>query len=170
MRYVLPDGLFGPGAPVAIRGQHGWHLLSAVPGEPWHETLVISDRAGLERATVARVRLPAGIVHHITRAGQTLVLITREAGLLHSRIVLRFTDEGEARVSGDPAGGEYRIARGGTTLAEISRRGLGCADRLAVDVAANQNEALLVAACIAVEDIARDAARSGLRGWLGRAA
>ncbi|MEN9937661.1 MAG: hypothetical protein RLZZ387_4240 [Chloroflexota bacterium] len=171
MRYVLRDGLFGPGDPYEIPNEHGWRALVAAPGQPWRESLMIRDRAGIERATLTLRRYPSGAAYELMRRGRPLALVTREAGLLSSTVVLCLEEEGgEARVCGDLAASEYRIAMGDAVLAEVSRRWHTREGLYGVEVADGQRDALLLAACVAVDALARRAAKAGLRGWLRRAA
>lgn len=170
MFYELRNGLFGPGVPFAIANQHGWRLFSAVPSTPWHEELVITDRAGIERATLTRRQLPSGTTYFISRSESTLALVTREPRLLRSRIIVHFVDCAEGHVRGDAAAYEYCVVQGSDTLVRVSNHGSPRADAVGVEIGDEHNAALVLATCIAIDDLAQATRSARLRNWLRRAA
>jgi uncharacterized protein YxjI len=168
-RYRLRRGLFGPGPAYDIANQHGWALLVAQPGDPWRDSLVIKDRAGIERATLTRWRLPAGTIYSVTRGVTNVAVISYERGLLLKEVAIRLSGGGEARCVGDLLGA-FQIVRGGQALAHVD---MGRPSRdggdYEVTVEPGQSDPLLLAACVAVEALVRRRAGGRLRALLSRA-
>jgi uncharacterized protein YxjI len=122
--------------------------------------LVLRDPAGREVAQIQRKLVAMRPTYQISIAG-------REATEVRKRLFTPFGDRftidvpgpDDLAMTGDLLDHEFTIRRGDQTVATVSKRWFSARDTYAVEVAAGQNDLLILASVLAL-DLAEDQERS----------
>ena len=121
------------------------------------ETFVMEDMAGREVATIREKKLAIRDSMNILRDGRTVATVRKA---LFSPFGDRFGVDVEGgddlKVKGDLLGHDYRIERGGRTVAEVSKRWFALSDTYGIDVAQGEDDALILAVAVALDEMAHD--------------
>jgi uncharacterized protein YxjI len=160
MRYVIRERFFRLGEDSDITDDQGrpvYHVDGQVL--TLHNTLIVRDMAGNEVAKVERQLIALRPTYHISRPGAAPATVRKH---LISPFVDRFTIDlpgtHDLSVTGSLLEHEYTIARDGQTVAVVSKRWLSLTETYGVDVAAGQDDVLILAATLAL-DLAQDRER-----------
>ena len=74
---------------------------------------------------------------------------------IRDRYVIHLADGGELNAKGNIVEHEYKIERDGNKVAEISKRWFRVRDTYGIEVAAGENDALILAAAICIDEMSR---------------
>ncbi len=169
MRYVIRERLFHFGEDSDITDEQGRPVLR-VDGKVWtlHNTLILRDLAGAEVAKVQRQLIALRPTYRITRQGEELAAVRKQ---LISPFVDRFTIDvpgpHDLHVTGSLFEHEYTLARDGRTVAAVSKRLISLTNTYGVDIAAGEDDLLILAGVLALdlaEDRERDQEERAARG------
>ena len=153
MRYVIREKFFRitedsditdeMGRPVFhVRGK----LLSL------HHTLVMSDLAGNEVYTVHKRLIALRPTFEITRAGQEAAEVRKKLiAFFGEHFTIDIPGPHDLEVQGNVFGHEFTVSRGGQMVATISKRWLSITETYGVDIAPGQDDALILAAVLALD-------------------
>lgn len=121
------------------------------------ETFVIEDLQGREVATIREKKLALRDSMKILRGGQTIATV-RKAWLTPFRDRFDIDVEGgeELRAKGDLLDHDYEIRRGKQVIAQISKRWFSLRDSYGIDVAPGEDDALVLAIAVAIDEMAHD--------------
>jgi len=121
------------------------------------ETFVIEDLQGREVATIREKKLALRDSMKILRGGETIATV-RKAWLTPFRDRFDIDVEGgeELRAKGDLLDHDYEIRRGRQTVAQISKRWFSLRDSYGIDVAPGEDDALVLAIAVAIDEMAHD--------------
>ena len=121
------------------------------------ETFEITDLQGREVATVREKKIALRDSMKILCGGETLATVKKA---LIAPFGDRFSVDvqgGEAlRVRGDLLDHEYEIRRGGRTVARVSKKWFALTDTYGIDIAQGEDEGLILAAVVALDEMAHD--------------
>ena len=157
MRYIIREKFFHLGEDSSITDATGQPAFD-VKGQllSFNDRLVMRDMHGNEVANVYRRMLAFTPTYEITRSGQEVAEVRKQ---LFSPFVDRFTvaipGPEDLEISGDFFEHEYTVARGGQVVATISRQWVRLTATYGVDIAAGQDDALILA-CVLALDLAED--------------
>ena len=121
------------------------------------ETFVIEDMGGREVATIREKKLAIRDSMKILRDGKTIATVKKA---LISPFTDRFDVEveggGDLKVKGDLLDHDYEIRRDGDTVATVSKRWFTIRDTYGIDIAPGQDDALILAVAVALDEMAHD--------------
>jgi uncharacterized protein YxjI len=159
--YLIRERLFRLGEDSDITDEQGRPVLQ-VDGKvlSLRNRLVLRDPEGREVAQVQRKLIAMRPTYEISIAG-------RRAAEVRKRLFTPFGDRftidvpgpDDMEMTGDLLDHEFTIRRGDQTVATISKRWFSVRDTYAVDIAADQDDLLLLASVLAL-DLAEDQERA----------
>ena len=158
MRYVIREKFFRITEDSIIQGEDGAPTYQ-VNGKLFslRHTLVLSDLAGNELATVEKQIISLTPKFHITRHGQEAATVRKK---LISPCVDRFTVDipgpDDLHVTGSVFEHNFTIERQGNTIATISKRWVALTDTYGVETLAGEDDILILAVVLAI-DLTEDA-------------
>jgi uncharacterized protein YxjI len=158
--YLIRERFFRLGEDSDITDEHGEPVLQ-VDGKvlTLHDRLILRDPAGREVAQVHRKLVALRPNYQISVAGEKVAEVRKH---LFTPFVDRFTIDipgpDDLEMTGDLFDHEYTIRRGEQTVATVSKRWFSVRDTYAVDVAANEDDLLILASVLAL-DLAEDRER-----------
>lgn len=158
--YVIRERFFGFGQDSDITDEHGRPVLR-VDGKALslRERLVLRDLDGREVAEVRRKMVAMRPTYEIEIGG-------REAARVRKKLFTPFVDRytvdipgpDDLELVGDLFDHDYTVRRGGAAVATVSKALFTMRDTYAVDIAAGEDELLILAAVLAL-DLAEDRER-----------
>jgi uncharacterized protein YxjI len=158
--YLIRERFFALGQDSDITDEHGRPVLH-VDGKvlSLRNRLVLRDPEGREVAQVQRKLVAMRPTYQVSIGGQ-------EAAEVRKRLFTPFGDRftidvpgpDDLEMTGDLFDHEFTIRRGDQTVATVSKRWFSMRDTYAVDVAADQNDLLILASVLAL-DLAEDQER-----------
>jgi len=121
------------------------------------ETFVIEDLQGREVATIREKKLALRDSMKILRGGRTIATV-RKAWLtpFRDRFDIEVEDGEELQAKGDLLDHDYEIRRGKQTVAQVSKRWFSLRDTYGIDVAPGEDDALMLAIAVAIDEMAHD--------------
>jgi uncharacterized protein YxjI len=159
--YLIRERFFRLGEDSDITDEHGQPVLQ-VDGKvlSLRNRLVLRDPEGREVAQVQRKLVAMRPTYQISIAG-------RQAAEVRKRLFTPFGDRfaidvpgpDDLEMTGDLLDHEFTIRRGGEVVATVSKRWFSARDTYAVEVAAGQDDLLILASVLAL-DLAEDQERS----------
>jgi uncharacterized protein YxjI len=155
--YLIRERFFRLGEDSDITDEQGRPVLH-VDGKvlSLRNRLVLRDPQGREVAQVRRKLVALRPTYRISLAGEEAAEVRKH---LFTPFVDRFTIDvpgpDDLEVEGDLFDHEFTILRGGQTVATVSKRWFTMRDTYAVDVAAGQDDLLILASVLAL-DLAED--------------
>jgi uncharacterized protein YxjI len=158
--YVIREKLFRLGEDSDIFDESG-RLVLHVDGKVMslHDRLVLRDPQGREVAQVSRKLVSLRPTYQISIGGEPAAQVRKR---FFTPFVDRFTIDipgpDDLEMSGDLFDHEFTIRRGGQIVATVSKQWLSMRDTYAVQVAAGENDLLVLASVLAL-DLAEDAER-----------
>ena len=159
--YLIRERLFRLGEDSDITDEHGRPVLQ-VDGKvlSLRNRLVVRDPEGREVAQVQRKLIAMRPTYEISIAGHHAAEVRKR---LFTQFGDRFTIDvpgpDDLEVTGDLLDHEFTIRRGDRTVATVSKRWFSMRDTYAVDIAAGQDDLLLLAGVLAL-DLAEDQERT----------
>lgn len=157
MRYVIREKFFHIGEDSQITDDAGQPAFS-VDGKLFslHDKLIMRDLQDNEVATIYRRLIALTPTYEVARNGQDFAEIRRH---LFSPFIDRYTVDvpgpDDLEIAGSLFDHEYTIARGGQTVATVSKKWLAMTATYGVDIAAGQDDVLILA-CVLALDLAED--------------
>src|SRR3954451_20648106 len=121
------------------------------------DTLKFEDTSGHELLSIQERKLRVRDTMAIERDGQT-VATARKALItpLRERFKIELEEGGEYEVKGNIVDHEYHFARDGHDVAEVSKRWFRIRDTYGVEVAPGEDEILVLAATVAIDQMTHD--------------
>jgi uncharacterized protein YxjI len=162
-RYKMRQRLLSIGEDYDIedeRGRRAFHVDGKVMRI--RETFVLTDASGGEVATIREKKLSIRDTMSILRGGETLATI-RKAWIspLRDKFIVEVRDAPDLEVKGDILDHEYEVRRGRDTVARISKRWFTLRDTYGIEVSEGEDDALLLAVAVAVDEMAHDPDEQG---------
>jgi uncharacterized protein YxjI len=156
--YVIREKLFGFGQDSDITDEHGAPVLR-VDGKAFRDRLVLRDLDGREVAEVKRKLVALRPTYEIEIDG-------REAATVRKKLFTPFVDRytvdipgpEDLELVGDLFDHDFTVRRGGDVVATVSKAFFTMRDTYAVEVAAGEDDLLILASVLAL-DLAEDRER-----------
>jgi uncharacterized protein YxjI len=114
------------------------------------QTFVLEDASGREVATIRERKLTIRDKMRIERDGNTLATVRRGAGW-GDRFVIEVDGGGDLKAHGNLEKREFEIERDGKRVASTSKKWFSIRDSYGVAVEGGEDEALILAAIVAIE-------------------
>jgi uncharacterized protein YxjI len=157
-RYKMRQRLLSIGEDYTIEDERGEPVYK-VDGKVLRirETFVIEDRQGNEVATIREKKLALRDSMKILRGGDTIATI-RKAWISPFRDKFNVDVEGggDLVAQGNILDHEYEIRRGSQTVAHISKRWLTIRDTYGIETAPGEDDGLILALAVAIDEMAHD--------------
>jgi len=155
MRYLVREKVFSIGDDFWVTDARG-NKVFLVDGKAMRlrETFELKDASGAVVATVRKRLLAARDSMDIERDG-TVIATVKKALIspLRHRSVVELRDGGELEAVSNVLDKEFEIRSGGTALAQISRSWFRMRDTYGVDVAPDQDDALILTVAVCLDRI-----------------
>ena len=159
--YLIRERLFRLGEDSDITDEHGRPVLQ-VDGKvlSLRNRLVVRDPEGREVAQVQRKLIAMRPTYEISIAGHHAAEVRKRLFTpFGDRFTIDVPGPDDLEVTGDLLDHEFTIRRGDRKVATVSKRWFSMRDTYAVDIAAGQDDLLLLAGVLAL-DLAEDQERT----------
>jgi uncharacterized protein YxjI len=153
MRYLMRKQLFAIGDDYWVEDESGQRVFK-VDGKVLRirQTFVLEDASGAEVATIRKKLVAVRETMDVEYGGQVVARVRRAMfSPFRQRFHVEVAGEPEMVVQGNITDHEYEVQRDGAAVAEISKRWFSLRDTYAVDVAPNENVALVLAVTVAID-------------------
>jgi len=157
-RYKMRQKLISIGEDFTIEDESG-RAVYKVDGKVLsiRETFVIEDMSGREVATIREKKLAIRDSMKILRDGKTVATVKKALiSPFTDRFDVEVEDGDDLKVKGNLLDHEYEIKRDGDTIATVSKHWFTLRDTYGIDIAAGQDDALLLAVAVALDEMAHD--------------
>ena len=123
------------------------------------QTLAFEDRDGHELLRIQERKLRVRDTMVIERDGETVATVRRAMiNPLRERFKVELETGGEYEVKGNIVDHEYSFKRDGNEVATVSKRWFRIRDTYGVEVSPGENDALVLAATVAIDQMTHDRA------------
>lgn len=159
-RYVIRERFLRLGEDSEITDESGRPVLQ-VDGKvlSLRDRLVLNDTAGQEVATVHRKLVALRPSYEITVRGEEAADVRKHFFTpFRDRFTIDIPGPDDLEMSGDLLDHEFTVTRGDDTVATVTKRWLSIRDTYGVDVAAGEDDLLILAAVLAL-DLAQERER-----------
>ena len=156
-QYRMREKLFSIGDDYWIETRDGDHAFK-VNGKALRvrDTLVLEGPSGDELYTVQEKKLRVRDTMEIERGGRTVATIKKAlVSPLRDRYSIEVEGGDDLDVTGNILDHEFEFERGGDKVAEVSKRWFRMRDTYGIEIAPGQDDALILAATICIEQMAR---------------
>jgi uncharacterized protein YxjI len=120
------------------------------------DTLVLEDPSGAELFTVQEKKLRVRDTMEIERDGRTLATVKKAlVSPLRDRFSIEVTDGDDMEAKGNIVDHEYKVERDGDQVAEVSKRWFRVRDTYGIEIAPDQDDALILAVTVCIDQMAR---------------
>ncbi len=157
-RYQMREKLFAIGDDFWIETADGDRAFK-VNGKALRirETFVLESPAGEELFKIQEKKLRLRGTMEVERDGDTVATIKKALITpLRDRFSIELEDGGELSAKGNIVDHEYEIERDGDTIAEVSKRWFRIRDTYGIEIAPGENDALLLAATVCIDELSHD--------------
>jgi uncharacterized protein YxjI len=123
----------------------------------FRSTFVLESPAGDELFTIREKKLRIRDTMELEHDGRTVATVRKALiSPLRDRFAIELADGRELTAKGNVVDHEYKIERDGDKIAEISRRWFRIRDTYGIDVAPGENDALILAAAVCIDEMTHD--------------
>jgi uncharacterized protein YxjI len=120
------------------------------------DTLVLEAPSGDELFTIQEKKLRVRDTMEIERAGKTVATVKKAlVSPLRDRYSIEVEGGDDLEVKGNIVDHEFEFKRGGDKVAEVSKRWFRMRDTYGIEIAPQQDDALILAAAICIDQMAR---------------
>jgi uncharacterized protein YxjI len=120
------------------------------------KTFIIETPSGDELFKLREKKIAIRDTMELEHNGDTVATIKKAMITpIRDRYVIHLAGGGELNAKGNIVEHEYKIERDGDKVAEISKRWFRIRDTYGIEVAAGENDALILAAAICIDEMAR---------------
>jgi uncharacterized protein YxjI len=157
-RYQMREKLFSIGDDFWIETDEGRRAYK-VNGKALRirSTFVIENSSGDELLKIQEKKLSIRDSMRIERGGDTVATVKKAlVSPLRHRFTVDLDNGGELKVKGNIIDHEYELERDGTKIAEVSKRWFRVRDTYGIEIAEGQNDALILATTVCLDEMAHD--------------
>jgi uncharacterized protein YxjI len=120
------------------------------------DTLVLESPAGEELYTIQEKKLRVRDTMEVEHDGKTVATIKKALiSPLRDRYSVEVEGGNDLEAKGNVVDHEYKIERDGDKVAEISKRWFRVRDAYGIEIADDQNDALIVAVAVCIDQMGR---------------
>jgi uncharacterized protein YxjI len=156
-RYRLREKLFAIGDDFWIETESGERSYK-VNGKAlrMRSTFIIESPSGQELFKIQEKKLRVRDTMRLERDGETIATIRKAlVSPLRDRFKIEVENGDELSVKGNILDHEYEFERSGHKIGEVSKRWFRVRDTYGIEVAPGENDALIVAAAVCIDEMAR---------------
>ena len=153
MRYLMKQKLFCFGDDFTIKDEAGSDRFF-VDGKAFSfgEKLSFQDLNGNELAFIRQKLLSWGPTYEITRGAELLAVVKKQLfTLFRCKFTVDVPGPDDLEAQGSFLEMEYKFERGGRTVAEVSKRWFAWNDTYGVDIAAGEDDVLILASTVVID-------------------
>ena len=157
-RYQMREKVFSIGDDFWIETDEGRRAYK-VNGKALRirSTFVIENSSGDELLKIQEKKLSIRDTMRIERGGDTVATVKKAlVSPLRHRFIVDLDNGGELKVKGNIIDHEYELERDGTKIAEVSKRWFRVRDTYGIEIAEGQNDALILATTVCLDEMAHD--------------
>lgn len=155
-RYQMREKLFAIGDDYWVETEGGERAFK-VDGKALRvrDTFILESPSGDELFKIQEKRVRVRDTMEIEHDGDTVATIKKALITpLRDRFAIELDAGGELSAKGNIVDHEYEIERDGETIAEISKRWFRVRDTYGIEVAPGQDDALILAAVVCIDEMA----------------
>jgi uncharacterized protein YxjI len=156
-RYRMREKLFAIGDDFWIETEGGDRAFK-VNGKALRirKTFVIEDPSGDELLKIQKKLVHVRDTMQIERGGDTVATVKKALITpLRNRFAIHVENGGDLSAKGNIVDHEYEIERDGETVAKVSKRWFRVRDTYGVEVAPGEDDALILAATVCIDEMSR---------------
>jgi uncharacterized protein YxjI len=121
------------------------------------DTFVLETPGGEELFTIQEKKLSVRDKIEIERGGKTVATVKKAlVSPLRDRFSIDIEDGEDMEAKGNIVDHEYKIERGGEKVAEVSKRWFRVRDTYGIEVAPDQDDALILAVTVCIDQMTHD--------------
>ena len=157
-RYQMREKLFAIGDDFWIETEQGQRMFK-VNGKALRarETFILESPSGEEIFKIQEKKLSIRDKMTIERDGDTVATVHKALITpLRDRFDIELEAGGELSAKGNIVDHEYEIEHDGEKVAEISKRWFRVRDTYGIEIAPGQNDALILAATVCIDEMSHD--------------
>jgi uncharacterized protein YxjI len=154
-RYQMREKLFAIGEDFWIETGEGERAFK-VNGKALRvrDTFILESPSGEELFKIQERKLHIRDTMKIERGGDTVATVKKALITpLRDRFAIELEEGGELSAKGNIVDHEYEIERDGDKIAEISKRWFRVRDTYGIEIASQQNDALILAATVCIDEM-----------------
>jgi uncharacterized protein YxjI len=156
-KYRMREKLFAIGDDFWIENEAGNRVFK-VDGKALRirNTLVLEDTSGSELFKVQEKKLHVRDTMAIERGGRNVATVKKALiSPLRDRFAIEVDGGDDMEAKGNVVDHEYKIERNGKKIAEVSKRWFRVRDTYGIEVAPDQDDALILAVTVCIDQMAR---------------
>ena len=156
-KYRMREKMFAIGDDFWVENEEGERAFK-VDGKALRirDTLVLQDASGTELFKIQEKKLTIRDKMEIERGGTTVATIKKALiSPLRDRFSIEVEGGEDMEAKGNIVDHEYKIERGGRRVAEVSKRWFRIRDTYGIEVAPGEEDALLLAVTVCIDQMAR---------------
>jgi len=120
------------------------------------DTLVLESPSGEELYTIQEKKLRVRDTMEVEQGGKTIATIKKALiSPLRERYSIAVEGDKDLEAKGNIVDHEYKIERDGEKVAEVSKRWFRVRDTYGIEIAEEQNDALIVAVAVCIDQMGR---------------
>jgi uncharacterized protein YxjI len=154
MKYQMREKLAAIGDDSWVEDEHG-NKVYKVDGKAFRmrDTFILEDATGTEVAKIQERKLHVRDTMAIERDGKKIAEVHKRLIGIRDRLKVELDGGGEWTIKGNFTDHEYEVKGNHGTIAHISKKWFRVRDTYGVDVAPDQDDALVLAVTVAVESL-----------------
>ena len=156
-KYRMREKMFAIGDDFWIENEEGERAFK-VDGKALRvrDTLALEDASGSELYKIQEKKLTIRDKMEIERGGSTVATVKKALiSPLRDRFSIEVEDGEDMEAKGNIVDHEYKIERGGETVGEVSKRWFRIRDTYGIEIAPDQEDALILAVTVCIDQMAR---------------
>jgi uncharacterized protein YxjI len=157
-RYTMREKLLAIGEDFWVETDEG-RAAFKVDGKAFRarDTFFLTDASGQKLYKGQQKKLHIHDTMELERDGEKVATIKKALITpLHERFAIELEGGGELKAKGNILDHEYKVERDGNTIAEVSRRWVRVRETYGIEVAPGEDDALILAATVCIDEMARD--------------
>ena len=153
MRYLMRERILSWGDDFKIKDADGRDVFY-VDGKVLSigDKLSFKDMSGNEQVLIDQKLLSIGKQYEIIRGGKTIAVVKKHLfTLFRQRFTVDVPGPDDLEAKGNFLDHEYAFERGGRDVARVSKKWFSLADTYAVDIDADEDDVLILAAAVVID-------------------
>ena len=158
LQYQMREKMFSIGDDYWIENSRGERAFK-VDGKALRirETLVLETAGGEEVFTIQEKKLSVRDKMEIERSGQTVATVKKAlVSPLRDRFSIDVEGGEDMEAKGNIVDHEYTVERGGNKVAEVSKKWFRVRDTYGIEIAPEQDDALILAVTVCIDQMAHN--------------
>jgi uncharacterized protein YxjI len=158
MRYVMRQKLLSLADNFTIKSEQEQDVF-LVKGKVFSfgDKLSFQDLAGNELVFIDQRLLNWSPTYELWKGDELLAVVKRELfSFIHHRFTVDVPGPNDLEAEGDFLDHEYTISRGGSVVATVSKRWFSFADTYGIEIAAGEDDVLVLATAVVVDMVCHD--------------